>query len=81
MPRAGASAALDLDRLRADTGAVGHITYFNNARQSPPPRPALDAVQACLTREFREGWAGLERETVIPQTRSTLAALLGADQS
>lgn len=81
MPRAGPSPALDVDQLRADTGAVGHLTYFNNARQSPPPRPALDAVHACLTREFRKGWAGLERETVIPQTRSALAALIGADPS
>lgn len=77
-------AAIDLARVRHDTPGVAHVTHFNNAGSSLPPRPVLDAQTDHLWLEARVG--GYEAAAIqadgLDRFYDVAAALVGgrADQ-
>jgi cysteine desulfurase / selenocysteine lyase len=46
---------IDVERARAETPGVQHVTHLNNAGSSLPPQPVLDAVVGHLELEARIG--------------------------
>jgi len=77
-------AAIDLARVRHDTPGVAHVTHFNNAGASLPPRPVLDAQTDHLWLEARVGGyeAAAIRADELDRFYDVAAALVGgrADQ-
>lgn len=77
-------ADLDLARVRHDTPGVAHVTHFNNAGASLPPRPVLDAQTDHLWLEARVGGyeAAAIRAEGLDRFYAVAAALVGgrADQ-
>lgn len=77
-------AAIDLARVRHDTPGVAHVTHFNNAGASLPPRPVLDAQTDHLWLEARVGGyeAAAIRADELGRFYEVAAALVGgrADQ-
>jgi cysteine desulfurase/selenocysteine lyase len=69
---------IDVVSLRAETGVSESLTYLNNARVSPCPRPALQAVAEALESEYREGWKDGQANTVMANVRVALAQLINA---
>jgi cysteine desulfurase / selenocysteine lyase len=69
---------IDVVSLRAETGVSGSLTYLNNARVSPCPRPALQAVAKALESEYREGWKDGQANSVMANVRVALAQLINA---
>ncbi len=77
-------AAIDLARVRHDTPGVAHVTHFNNAGASLPPRQVLDAQTDHLWLEARVGGyeAAAIRAEELGRFYPVAAALVGgrADQ-
>jgi selenocysteine lyase/cysteine desulfurase len=69
---------IDLNRARAETPGVNHVTHFNNAGAALIPQPVLDAVTGHLHLEARIG--GYEAEAraadAVGRTYDAVAALL-----
>ena len=76
----GEHAALDVERLRAETPGCSHVAHLNNAGSSLPPTPVLDAVVDHLRREAEIGGyeAAAERADGLAHTYDALARLIGA---
>ena len=72
-------AAIDLARVRHDTPGVAHVTHFNNAGSSLPPRPVLDAQTDHLWLEARTGGyeAAAIRADELGRFYDVAAALVG----
>jgi selenocysteine lyase/cysteine desulfurase len=73
-------AALDVDRLRADTPGCSEVTHLNNAGAALPPAVVTDTVVEHLRREERIGGyeAHAEAADRIEAVRTSAAALVGA---
>jgi cysteine desulfurase / selenocysteine lyase len=73
---------IDVERVRADTPGIAHVTHFNNAGSALPPRQVLDAVVDHLRREAEIGGyeAAAERQDRWEHTYDALAQLIGADR-
>jgi selenocysteine lyase/cysteine desulfurase len=73
-------AALDVDRLRADTPGCSEVTHLNNAGAALPPAIVTDTVVEHLRREERIGGyeAHAEADDRIAAVRTSAAALIGA---
>ena len=69
---------IDVVSLRAETGVSESLTYLNNARVSPCPRPALQAVEEALENEYREGWKDGQASAIMANVRVALAQLINA---
>ena len=75
-------AALDLDRLRADTPGVRHRVHLNNAGAGLMPRPVLDAMTGHLRREAEIGGyeAAAEAAEALDGVYASVARLIGAER-
>lgn len=73
-------AALDLDRLRAETPGVRHCAHLNNAGAALMPLPVLDAMTGYLRREAEIGGyeAAAERSDSLDGVYDSVARLIGA---
>ena len=73
--------SIDVERARAETPGVAHVTHLNNAGSSLPPQPVLDAVIGHLELEARIG--GYEahdaNEEAIERFYGAVAELIAAD--
>lgn len=71
---------IDVERARAETPGVGHVTHLNNAGSSLPPQPVLDAVVGHLELEARIGGyeAHEANEQAIDGFYGATAELIGA---
>ena len=74
---------IDVERARAETPGVAHVTHLNNAGSSLPPQPVLDAVIGHMELEARIG--GYEahdaNEEAIDRFYSATAELIGAERA
>lgn len=68
----------DVNRARAETPGVDHVTHFNNAGAALIPQPVLDAVTRHLHLEARIGGYEAEEEAAgaVARTYDAVAALL-----
>jgi selenocysteine lyase/cysteine desulfurase len=73
---------IDVDRVRADTPGVEHVTHFNNAGAALPPRQVHEAVVGYLRRESEIGGyeTADERRADWGHTYDALARLLNASR-
>ena len=71
---------IDVERARAETPGVEHVTHLNNAGSSLPPQPVLDAVVGHLELEARIGGyeAHEANEEAIERFYGATAELIGA---
>lgn len=69
---------IDVNRARAETPGVDHVTHFNNAGAALIPLPVLDAVIGHLHLEARTGGYEAEEEAAVAVARTydAVAALL-----
>ena len=69
---------IDVNRARAETPGVDHVTHFNNAGAALIPLPVLDAVTGHLHLEARIGGYEAEEEAAgaVARTYDAVAALL-----
>ena len=72
---------IDVDRARAETPGVEHVTHLNNAGSSLMPQPVLDAVVGHLELEARIGGyeAHEANEEAIDRFYGAAAQLVGAE--
>jgi selenocysteine lyase/cysteine desulfurase len=72
--------SIDVERVRAETPGVEHVTHLNNAGSSLPPAPVLDANIAHLRREAEIGGyeAYGEQEERVEHTYDAIARLINA---
>ena len=75
-------AALDLDRLRAETPGVRHCAHLNNAGAALMPQPVLDAMTGYLQREAMIGGYELatEQGERLDGVYDSVARLIGAQR-
>jgi selenocysteine lyase/cysteine desulfurase len=71
---------IDVERVRAETPGVAHVTHLNNAGSALPPQRVVDAVVDYLRRESEIGGyeTSAERKDDWERTYDALAHLLGA---
>lgn len=74
---------IDIERLRADTPGVGHVTHFNNAGAALMPDPVLNAVRGYFDEEATRGGYETHRKRggQIEAVYESLAGLMGAKRS
>jgi len=72
---------IDVERARAETPGVEHVTHLNNAGSSLPPQPVLNAVVGHLELEARIGGyeAHEANEDAIERFYGATAELIGAN--
>jgi cysteine desulfurase / selenocysteine lyase len=72
---------IDVERARAETPGVEHVTHLNNAGSSLPPQPVLNAVVGHLELEARIGGyeAHEANEYAIERFYGATAELIGAN--
>lgn len=72
----------DLERVRAETPGVEHVTHFNNAGSALMPRPVLDAVVGHLELEAQIGGyeAAEENSEAVQRTYDAIAELLNCQR-
>ena len=73
---------IDVERVRADTPGVEHVTHLNNAGAALPPRRVHEAVVGYLEREAQIGGyeTAAERRDDWEHTYDALARLLNASR-
>lgn len=71
---------LDIEKLRADTLGIEHVTHFNNAGAALMPQPVVQAMTQHLELEARIGGyeAATQAQDKIARTYDAVAELLNA---
>lgn len=71
---------LDIEKLRADTIGIQHVTHFNNAGAALMPQPVLEAMTQHLELEACTGGyeAATQAKDKIDRTYSAIAELVNA---